>query len=1110
MNGLNDARAQFIDEYFLLLKEKVNNALSVAREARAKHFDYCDDIEITLSPDVAGRVEGIVGPKGIAGEIRKLLTEKKQRDEIAFEIARKIATGEFKAGHSVEERLEQAIRTGVAILTDGVLVAPTEGISAVRIEKNPDGSSYFAMYFSGPIRSAGGTAAALCVVLGDYVRSLAGIGDYIATETELMRYVEEINLYDSRCARLQYKPSDDDIKWIFRNCKVCINGDPTEEVEVSVYRDLERMKTNRVRGGVALVSCEGIAQKARKVLKVTKKYNLDWDWLEKLVKEKKKEDKIEIKPDDTFLDGLVTGRPVFAYPSRLGGFRLRYGRTRYTGIAAKAIHPATMFLLDSFPALGTQLKIERPGKGAVVTPCDTIMGPIVRLKNGDVVYIENSRMAQELSSNVEKILFLGDMLVSYGDFLKSNHVLLPSPFVEEWWDLLANEKGIVSRPKSSREAFQVSRDTGLPLYPKYLFFWNEISIEELVYLVDVLLNSKIEFDWFELKQILIKMDERAKDVLERLGVPHKVCDGNIVVDSENAYTLLSTIGLLQHDNSISRERFDSARNNNTDVCSILSRASGVEIRRKSTYYIGARMGRPEKADERAMVGSVNGLFPISELGGKNRSVITAVKSNYSTRLNVDIVELKCTKCGNITFRPVCERCNSLIMFDVSSITHSNRAINLKELYEHACKSLDVSPEEFRLVKGLTNSTKIPEPIEKGILRAIHNVTVFKDGTCRFDSTDVPVTHFKPKEIGVSVEKLIELGYKYDADGRPLEHDEQVIELMPQDVILSENASGFMVRVAQFVDDLLIRFYGMKPFYNVKDKSDLIGHLVITLSPHTSAGVLGRLIGFVKGRIGLSHPYVICARRRNADGDEDSVMLLMDAFLNFSKLYLPETRGATMDAPLVLTTVVDPMEIDDEAHAMEVVDGYTLEFYNATQEYVPPGKVVVETVEKRLGKKDVFYGIKYTHEVNDIGDSPVYSEYVQLGTMKEKLDRQFELCSKIRAVDIKDNAARLLSSHFIPDIYGNLRSFSRQSFRCGNCNASYRRVPLRGSCEKCGGRLLLTINKGGIEKYIDLAKYLIRKYDLPPYTMQRLEQVEKEIESIFEDETKKQSSLAQFL
>ena len=33
-----------------------------------------------------------------------------------------------------------------------------------------------------------------------------------------------------------------------------------------------------------------------------------------------------------------------------------------------------------------------------------------------------------------------------------------------------------------------------------------------------------------------------------------------------------------------------------------------------------------------------------------------------------------------------------------------------------------------------------------------------------------------------------------------------------------------------------------------------------------------------------------------DGDEDCVMLLMDCLINFSRAFLPESRGGTMDAP----------------------------------------------------------------------------------------------------------------------------------------------------------------------------------------------------------------------
>ena len=54
-------------------------------------------------------------------------------------------------------------------------------------------------------------------------------------------------------------PSEDEIRLIVKNCPVCIDGDPTEEAEVEGHRDLERIGTNRVRGGMCLVLAEGLA-----------------------------------------------------------------------------------------------------------------------------------------------------------------------------------------------------------------------------------------------------------------------------------------------------------------------------------------------------------------------------------------------------------------------------------------------------------------------------------------------------------------------------------------------------------------------------------------------------------------------------------------------------------------------------------------------------------------------------------------------------------------------------------------------------------------------------------------------------------------------------------
>ena len=43
-----------------------------------------------------------------------------------------------------------------------------------------------------------------------------------------------------------------------------------------------------------------------------------------------------------------------------------------------------------------------------------------------------------------------------------------------------------------------------------------------------------------------------------------------------------------------------------------------------------------------------------------------------------------------------------------------------------------------------------------------------------------------------------------------------------------------------------------------------------------------------------------------DGDEDCIMLLLDGLINFSRSFLPQNRGGSMDAPLVLTSRIDPV------------------------------------------------------------------------------------------------------------------------------------------------------------------------------------------------------------
>jgi DNA polymerase II large subunit len=67
----------------------------------------------------------------------------------------------------------------------------------------------------------------------------------------------------------------------------------------------------------------------------------------------------------------------------------------------------------------------------------------------------------------------------------------------------------------------------------------------------------------------------------------------------------------------------------------------------------------------------------------------------------------------------------------------------------------------------------------------------------------------------------------------------------------------------------------------------------------------------------------------------------------------------------------------------------------------------------------------------------------------------------------------------------------------------------GKCPECGGALTLTVYRGGIEKYLEVADQLIKKYELPSYYSQRLSMVQEEINSLFEGKKPRQVSLKDF-
>jgi DNA polymerase II large subunit len=1690
------------ERYFERIEDELDEAFDRARAAKQQGADPEPEIEIPVARDMADRVENILGIPGVAERVREL-EEEFSREEAALELVTDFVEGTVGDFDTREGKVEGAVRTAVALLTEGVVAAPIEGIDRVELLENDDGSEFINVYYAGPIRSAGGTAQALSVLVADYARALLDIESFKPREVEVERYAEEVDLYDSETG-LQYTPKAKETKFIAEHIPIMLDGEATGDEEVSGFRDLERIDTNSARGGMCLVLAEGIALKAPKIQRYTRQLDeIEWPWLQDLIDgsyksdgetdteddagdtgdaddaettdgdgdtdETESEDTTDARgpprpePNEKFLRDLIAGRPVFGHPSEDGGFRLRYGRARNHGFATAGVHPATMHLVDDFLATGTQIKTERPGKAAGVVPVDSIDGPTVKLANGDVRRIDDPQEALEVRNGVEKILDLGEYLVNYGEFVENNHPLAPASYTVEWWIQEIEEAGAdvqalrddptvdLDEPDPA-EALSWAEAYDAPLHPAWTYLWHDVTVEELDATADAVADGEITGDI-----LVIENTETVRRALEHLLVEHtQVPDALRIPDYR---PLLRQLGI---DDGLNRawsldDLSESARtyDDGENAVEAVNEVTPFTVRERAPTRIGNRMGRPEKSESRELSPAVHTLFPIGEAGGSQRSVGEAARTRTDEGRGVIDVQLgqrkcpscdaesydtrcpdcdthtephyECRSCGSVcepdeAGRVVCDRCDR----DVES--PDDFTVDLNRKLAEALDNVGEREGSFEIlkgVKGLTSANKTPEPLEKGILRAKHGVSSFKDGTVRYDMTDLPVTAVRPEELDVTADHLRQLGYETDIDGEPLRHDDQLVELKVQDIVLSDGAAQHMIQTADFVDDLLEQFYGLEPFYEVNERDDLVGELVFGMAPHTSAAVVGRVVGFTSAAVGYAHPYFHAAKRRNCfhpdtklwveddgetrherietfverhldeasaerddfgtlttelddadvtvpsltedgrevrkpveavskhpapehlieietrsgrsitvtpdhevhvydpasdsleskearevndddllvtpsevgstepntgddpaerfdllrefvqsdevpndrlmirglskerlydlfesvfvdqwdgefypltstaevfgltkkrlsnylyrgslpvsllqqcfdtdaelfefvpdevslavesdnteidrivplndqvatllgyyaaegfcrkqettkgtvyrtticgtesearqffadvlrsefgtepyfendakvtvsgrlpcvffdsvldagqfahekrvpqqvfdapkrtavsylrgyfsgdgcistdsfvvtattvseelkrdviallsrvgikptvdepqrvplntkfpefydvddesltaqsyvvkissadaarfesevgfhltrkaetlasmkdetnvgsrrvfdggsesyfvdevsgteisqaeadhvycltvadthslitndlsskqcDGDEDCVMLLMDGLLNFSKDYLPNQRGGRMDAPLVMSSRIDPTEIDDEAHNMDIVRQYPAAFYEATREMADPEDVDVQIAESTLGTDEEYHGFDHTHDTTDIHMGPSLSAYKTLGSMTDKMDAQLNLSRNLRAVDETNVAERIIEYHFLPDLIGNLRAFSRQETRCLDCGRKYRRMPLSGECQECGGGVNLTVHRGSVNKYMDTAKQVAEEFGCREYTKQRLEILDRSLESIFENDKNKPTSIEDFM
>jgi len=1104
-------------DYYSNLSSETYTIFEHAAEAKSSLVDSSGIIEPKIAFDLADRVAKM-HEIDIAEPLRELL-KINGKELSALILSKEIALGKYSLPNSsLEDKLDLAVRVGLAIVTEGVTIAPLQGISEVKIKKNKDGTEYLSVSIAGPMRSAGGTESAVTMLIADHVRKTAGLSKFQANsfDDETGRFVEELRIYEREASSFQFHILDEDIEHVISNLPVELDGVDTDPFEVVNHKSMIRIKTDRVRGGALRVLNDGLIGRSKKLLKRIELYNLDgWEWLNDLKGAVQTGDNQEDAAAKRMRE-VITGRSVLSMPKKLGGFRLRYGRACNTGFAAVGIHPVVAEILDHTIAVGTQVKIDIPGKGATVAFVDSIDTPTIRLKNGNVVKIRDIKHGLEIKNEIEKILHLGDILISFGDFLENNAQLVPSGYVEEFWieelkqkiqKYDPNDKHLnqfLSKIPTLDEALKISLEFQIPLYPKYLYYWDKISSDELIQL----LKPK------EINNKSIKYSIQIKKILEKLGTPHKVENETIILENQEAkifYNLLFRKKPIISDLSVPK---------------LLTKSSGIQINNKFSTSIGVRIGRPEKAAPRQMKPPTHVLFPISDKGGPTRDLLKASRNEhfftnifnrYCNQCDEPSIGIKCSKCGTkttITYRcsscrdilnePYCEKCKR------KAPAHSHKEFPLKAKLLSAQEKMGFRAQEpFKGVKELINQDKIAEPLEKGLVRQNLGLTVFKDGTVRFDATNSPLTQFKPSWIGTSIGKLKDLGYSHDIDGKPLENSDQIVELRMQDVIVPYENGKYLVSTCKYIDTLLEKFYGKSPFYNVKNSEDLVGHLIIGLAPHTSVGIVGRIIGYTETHVCFGTPNWHSAKRRDADGDADSIMLLMDSLLNFSRQFLSDRIGGLMDAPLLIQPHVLPHESQPQAHNLEVTKFLPLEFFESTLQQIKTSDVVsVDIIKSRLETERQFYDYFFTHSTSSLTTSKSRSAYSTLGSMLDKFDMQIRNAELINAVNTSEIVSNVISTHLVPDIMGNLRAYARQSFRCTGCGKSFRRMPLIQTCI-CGHKLIPTITRGSVEKYLKLAKRLVDKYDVGEYQRGRIHALSDEIELVFGKNQGDQSLLTDY-
>ena len=226
-----------------------------------------------------------------------------------------------------------------------------------------------------------------------------------------------------------------------------------------------------------------------------------------------------------------------------------------------------------------------------------------------------------------------------------------------------------------------------------------------------------------------EVNEEVVNLAYRLNIDIENKGGKLYISGDCGAVVLD--GLKQDWKSIS---------DSPSALNLLNSILPYEIRAPTTIRIGARMGKPEGSKHRELKPAIHCLYPTGRGAGSKRLLKDAARNNDSVQVGFE-------PDANNEFRRV--KMSETEYIELPNVDEWKWARDLCGLSTEA------------LVKGdtyLGGGEKYPENMAKGILRFQNDTSVFRDGTVRFDMVDITMTHFRPREIGMTVEQANELGY----------------------------------------------------------------------------------------------------------------------------------------------------------------------------------------------------------------------------------------------------------------------------------------------------------------------------------------------------------------